>query len=193
MSEFFFTLSKGSCVISLQHICVPVSFTFLLKTVFVFLQLTCFLSSPLPPLYFLYFTLPLKSSPLDLSSPTMRVSLSMVEVCVLQETDEEGSEGLLCSVFPWALLHSISPRLRSGCWCPHAPGWLAVHSLHHLPQTQSTCSAWGITQSPSHFDIFTTLFSVDTLANFLIALLENITLAFRTNVKPFDKFGLSCF
>lgn len=49
------------------------------------------------------------------------VFVSPVEMCVLQETDKEGSERLLCSVLPWALLHGISPHMCSGSWCPHAP------------------------------------------------------------------------
>lgn len=78
------------------------------------------------------------------------VLVTLVEVRVLQEADEAGSDGLLRPVLPWALLHGVSPHLRSGSWYPHAPRWLALRSLRHLPQTQNACHTWGNSQASSN-------------------------------------------
>lgn len=81
------------------------------------------------------FLFPSLPSPL----PSLLIFVASVEVCVLQEADEKGSDGLLRSVLPWALLHCVSPYLCSGSWRPHAPRRLALCGFHHLSQTQSTC------------------------------------------------------
>lgn len=78
-----------------------------------------------------------------------------VEVRVLQETDK-AAEGLLCSVLPRTLLHSVPPHLCPGSRRSHAPRRLALHCLCDLPQAPSTRHHWGMghrntaTQQMSH-------------------------------------------
>lgn len=104
------------------------------------------------PPHFLYFNLPV----LDFSfwPPCACVFVSPVEVCVLQETNEEGGERLLRPVLSRALFHGIPPHLCPGSRSPHASGWLAVHRLHHLPQTPSAAHTWGTTGEENTLRVF---------------------------------------